>query len=99
MMDIPYRAKFSRRIIFAFFADCHRTSKIKLREILETVLHVGARMLTASLVRENCFGEISENANPRKLCTSKIWRYTVVTVTMDAQPQAMTSAHAHNLIL
>ena len=34
-IHIPYSAKFSRRIIFAFSADWHRTSKIKLREILE----------------------------------------------------------------
>ena len=26
--------------------------------------------------RENCFREIFENANPRKLCASKICRYT-----------------------
>ena len=34
-------------------------------------------MVTESLIRENWFGKISENANPRKLCTSKIWHYTV----------------------
>ena len=33
--NVPYSAKFSRRITFAFFADWQRTSKIKLREILE----------------------------------------------------------------
>ena len=30
-----YGGKFSRRIISAFFADWHRTSKIKLREVLK----------------------------------------------------------------
>ena len=47
---VPYSAKFSRRIILAFFVDWHRSSKIKLRNILETVL-----MLAESLICENCF--------------------------------------------
>ena len=34
-MLLSYRAKFSRCIIFTFFADWHRTSKIKLHEILK----------------------------------------------------------------
>ena len=33
--NVPCSAKFSRCAIFTFCADCHRTSKIKLREILE----------------------------------------------------------------
>ena len=33
--EIPHSANISRHIIFAFFADWNRTSKIKLREILE----------------------------------------------------------------
>ena len=32
-LSTPYSGKFLRCIIFAFFADWHRTSKIKLREI------------------------------------------------------------------
>ena len=70
-----YSAKFSRRIILAFFADWHRTAKIKFREILECRIKL---MLAESLIHENCFCEIFENDNPRKLSASKIWRYTVV---------------------
>ena len=29
------------------------------------------------LIRENCFLETFRKSNPRKLCTSKIWTYTV----------------------
>ena len=34
-MYIPHSAKFSGLVIFTFFADWHRTSKIKLREMLK----------------------------------------------------------------
>ena len=46
--------------------------KLSSAEFFNTVL-----MLTESLIRENCFREISENTNPRKLCASKIWRCAV----------------------
>ena len=71
--SVPYGANFSWRIIFTFFADWRRTSKIKLREMLKKQ-HIDAN---GSVIRENCFRKIFENANPRKLCTPKICRYTV----------------------
>ena len=37
-------------------------------------------MLTESSVCENCFREIFENANPRKLCPSKMRHYTIRTL-------------------
>ena len=60
--------------MFVFFAVGIEPRKLKISsaKFKNTVL-----MLTESLIRENCFREISENANPRKLCASKIWRYTV----------------------
>ena len=66
--------------------------KIKLREILEYRIYFDANGIVIlarynyidprcairyiSLIRENCIRENFENANPRKLCASKIWRYT-----------------------
>ena len=69
---IPYSAKFSRHIMFAVFAVGIEPRKLSSTKFKNTVL-----MLTESLIRENCFREISENANPRKFCDSKIWRYIV----------------------
>ena len=63
---------------FLVFRGWHRTSKIKLCEILE--YRIAA--LTESLVRENCFHEIFENANQRKLCASNIRLYSVICYTV-----------------
>ena len=54
---------------FLVFRGWHRTLKIKFCEILE--YRIAA--LTESLVRENCFHEIFENANPPKLCASALY--------------------------
>ena len=66
---IPYSAKFSRRIMFACFAVGIEPRKLSSAKFKNTVL-----MLTESLNPVNYFRKISENANPRKLCASKIWR-------------------------
>ena len=70
---IPYSAKFSRRIIFAFFADYIEPRKLS-SAIFQRIGAMRAIILAESANRENCFSEIFENAHPRKLCTSKIWR-------------------------
>ena len=62
----PYSAKFSRRIIFA---DWHRTSKIKFREILECRIKL---MPAESLIRENSFQEIFENDNLKIECLENL---------------------------
>ena len=72
-----YSAKVSRHITFSFFADWHRTSKIKLRKISEYRIDANG-----ILVRENCFREMFENANQRRLCSSKIWRCAVILTTV-----------------
>ena len=54
--------------------------KIKLVKFKNTLY----LQLLKLLVHENCFLEIFGNSNPGKLCASKIWIYTVLTV-WDAQ--------------
>ena len=76
-LEISYNTKFSSRIIFAFFADWHQTSKIKLRKILEYRIDAMLTFLARSLIRENCFHKNFENPNLQKLCASKIWLYMV----------------------
>ena len=73
--DITYSGKFSRRIIFAVFADWIQPRKFKVREILEYLIGAALLYIAESVVRENSFREIFENTNPRKLCASIIWRY------------------------
>ena len=51
---IPYSAKFSRRIIFAVFADSSRTAKIKLLETFRLMVRRGKREF---LIREIYFRE------------------------------------------
>ena len=72
LVCVPYSTKVSRCIIFAFFAVGIEPRKLNSVNFLNPVL-----MLTESVIRENCFREISGNANPRKLCTSNIWRSTI----------------------
>ena len=75
-MVIPYSAKFSRRIIFAFFADWSGTTKIRRREkgVSKSVAN------RISLIREIRFCEMLQITRSAKWCASKIWRYTVVKV-------------------
>ena len=75
-VGIPYSAKFSRRIIFAFFADWSGTAKFMLREFF----FLSVKHNRISSKRENCFRESFQLRDPRKLCASKIWRYTVLIV-------------------
>ena len=74
IIDLPYNGIFSRSIIFAFFADWHRTSKMKLREILEYRIDANgidpidpwpAKIVSAKFFKT----PISENCAPRKFGT------------------------------
>ena len=68
--DVPYSTKFSRRIIFAVFADSSRTAKIKLRKNVSK----NGRGHQESLI---CFRKMFQKTNPQNFSALKIWRYTV----------------------
>ena len=58
-----YGAKFSRRIIFAFFADWSGTTKIRRRE----KVYVKGMANKISLICENCFRETLQITQSEKI--------------------------------
>ena len=58
---------------FRGFRGFLKFAKIKL-------VKFGNTIYSKLVIRENCFREMLGNSNPRKLCASKIWTYTVVPV-------------------
>ena len=69
--EIPYSTKFSRRIIFAVFANWPQTVNIKLTKCFAVYACIRS-------IREIYFREMLRMTKSRKLCASKIWRYTVI---------------------
>ena len=65
-MYVSYSAKFSRRIIFAVFADWPQIAKIKFHRIRVYTKHPWSTKFT-----------FVSMTKPQKLCVSEIWRYTI----------------------
>ena len=80
---IPYSAKFSRRIIFAFFADWSGTAKIRRREMRLTVKGVANKFPSSAKIVSTKHFKLRD---PRKLCASKICRYMVATSLVSRSP-------------
>ena len=55
---------------FCGFRGFQQSAKIKLAKFQNTIY-------SKLLIPKNCFREMVGNTNPRKLCASKIWTYTV----------------------